>query len=183
MKSASLALETSLLPIVRRRSTQCLFKARRSPIRPFSITLTRETKLRDDMFRWLKNEGNALKNVSSNGPRYIGEELQESRPSRKADEEAEEDENTSEGEDASAGGVKEETSRRKKGNLHPFPSNTRFKSESVLSEELKDHIWHQITVEKQTIRRVSADLQVDMRRVGAVVRLKSLEKEWEKEVS
>ena len=66
--------------------------------------------------------------------------------------------------------------------MFPFPGNKGFRSEAVLSEELKDEIWKRVVVDKTSVRRVSADLLVDMRRVGAVVRLKAVEKEWEKKV-
>ena len=66
--------------------------------------------------------------------------------------------------------------------LMPFPKNSAFRSEAVLSEDLKDEIYKRVVEDKVSVRRVSADLLVDMRRVGAVVRLKAVEKEWEKQV-
>ena len=66
--------------------------------------------------------------------------------------------------------------------MRPFPTNTLFKSEAVLSEELKDEIYKRVVVDKVSVRRVSADLHVEMRRVGAVVRLKVVEKAWEEKV-
>ena len=52
----------------------------------------------------------------------------------------------------------------------------------MLSEELKEEIYKRVMVEGQDIRTVSASLSVEMRRVGAVVRLKAVEKQWESEV-
>ena len=66
--------------------------------------------------------------------------------------------------------------------LMPFPLNRQFRSQHVLSEELKDAIYERVMVEGQSVRNVSAVLGVEMNRVGAVVRLKALEKEWEKQV-
>ena len=67
--------------------------------------------------------------------------------------------------------------------LMPFPMNRSFRSQAVLSEELKDEIYRRITEGNKSVRDVSAALGVEMRRVGAVVRLKALEKRWEEEVS
>ena len=64
----------------------------------------------------------------------------------------------------------------------PFPTNKQFRSQSVLSEELKEVIWHLVIQKGVSVRRVSATYHVDMRRVAAVVRLKEVEKQWEREV-
>ena len=66
--------------------------------------------------------------------------------------------------------------------LMPFPLNKHFRSEAVLSEELKEEIYNRVMVKGSTVRLVSAELGVEMRRVGAVVRLKSVEKQWIKKV-
>ena len=64
-----------------------------------------------------------------------------------------------------------------------FPGNKYFKSQSVLSEALRDEVWRRVREDGKTVREVSAELGVDMRRVGAVVRLKAVEENWIKEVS
>ena len=66
--------------------------------------------------------------------------------------------------------------------LVPFPMNRQFRSQHVLSEELKDAIYEMVMVDGKSVRNVSATLGVEMNRVGAVVRLKAVEKEWEKKV-
>lgn len=66
--------------------------------------------------------------------------------------------------------------------LIPFPMNRQFRSQHVLSEELKDAIYERVMVRGDTVRNVSAALGVEMNRVAAVVRLKAVEKEWEQEV-
>ena len=63
--------------------------------------------------------------------------------------------------------------------LMPFPMNRQFRSQAVLSEELKNAIYERVVVQGKSVRNVSAALGVEMRRVGAVVRLKAVEKEWE----
>ncbi|KAL9099190.1 MAG: hypothetical protein Q9163_005278 [Psora crenata] len=65
--------------------------------------------------------------------------------------------------------------------LMPFPMNRQFRSQPVLSEELKEEIHRRVMVEGQDVRTVSATLHVEMRRVAAVVRLKALEGEWVKQ--
>lgn len=66
--------------------------------------------------------------------------------------------------------------------LMPFPMNRQFRSQAVLSEELKDAIWRRVMEDGKSVRDTSAVLNVEMRRVAAVVRLKAVEKEWEEQV-
>ena len=66
--------------------------------------------------------------------------------------------------------------------LEPFPMNKQFRSQAVLSEDLKEEIWKRVVAQGQSVRYVSAELKVEMRRVGAVVRLKSVEKKWQQQV-
>lgn len=65
----------------------------------------------------------------------------------------------------------------------PFPNNPSFHSEPVLSEEARELIWKSVMEKGMPLKAVSAQFQVDMRRVAAVVRMKEIEKKWEKEVS
>jgi hypothetical protein len=67
--------------------------------------------------------------------------------------------------------------------LMPFPLNRSFISQAVLSDELREEIWKRIMKDSKSVREVSAELGVEMSRVGAVVRLKEVEKEWERVVS
>ena len=66
--------------------------------------------------------------------------------------------------------------------LMPFPLNKGFRSQPVLSEALKDEIFRRVTVERKSVKVVSAEMGVEMSRVGAVVRLKSVEQEWTRTV-
>lgn len=106
------------------------------------------------MFEWLNSEGQELKSHTPGAPNYLTG-LRERRQNN-----------------AQPGGV----SRR------PFPLNTHFVSESILSEELRNEIHRLIMVEKKSVREVSIELGVDMRRIGAVVRLVELEKQWKNQV-
>lgn len=67
--------------------------------------------------------------------------------------------------------------------LRPFPLNKHFRSESVLSEPLRQEVWRRVQVEKKSVRTVSVELGIEMRRVGAVVRLVELERQMRQEVS
>jgi hypothetical protein len=72
--------------------------------------------------------------------------------------------------------------RERGSDLRPYPLNTDFRSQSVLSEELREEIYKKIVAEKVDLSIVSALYGVDMRRVAAVVRLKTIEKNWVSEV-
>ncbi|KAM3416658.1 hypothetical protein BST61_g8249 [Cercospora zeina] len=63
--------------------------------------------------------------------------------------------------------------------MRPFPLNHNFQSQSVLSEELREEIYRQVAAAGVDISTVSAAFGIDLRRVGAVVRLKSIEKRWQ----
>ncbi|KAL9086067.1 MAG: hypothetical protein Q9165_007279 [Trypethelium subeluteriae] len=65
--------------------------------------------------------------------------------------------------------------------LRPFPQNAQFMSQPVLSVELRDEIFRRVKGEGLDVRTVSAQLGVAIERVGAVVRLKTVEEEWIKQ--
>lgn len=65
----------------------------------------------------------------------------------------------------------------------PFPLNPQFRSQPVLSEESRQMIYDKVTVKGESLKAVSAELGVDVRRVAAVVRLKAVEKQWQADVS
>ena len=67
--------------------------------------------------------------------------------------------------------------------LRPFPLNQFFRSEAVLSEPLKDEIYKRVVSQGQGVREVSMALHVEMSRVAAVVRLKTMEQEWLRQAS
>ncbi|PWY91390.1 hypothetical protein BO94DRAFT_533531 [Aspergillus sclerotioniger CBS 115572] len=56
-----------------------------------------------------------------------------------------------------------------------FPYNAHYRSETILSEELRSEIHDRVVNQKKSVRAVSVELNVDMRRVAAVVRLVELE--------
>lgn len=117
------------------------------------------------MFDWLNGPGAELKHHIPGSTNYVtqlrnrrGGDDKES--SSRRDNDAEDD-----------GGLKT-----------PFPLNPQFVSEPILSEELSNEIYKRVVEQKKSVRSVSVELRVDMRRVGAVVRLKELEKRMKNEV-
>ena len=65
----------------------------------------------------------------------------------------------------------------------PFPGNRSFISESILSEELRNEIYVRVVEKKKSVRAVSVELGVDMKRIAAVVRLVELERRQRAQVS
>ena len=57
----------------------------------------------------------------------------------------------------------------------PFPNNQHFFSEPVLSEELRNEVYNRVIGQKKSVRAVSVELGIDMKRIAAVVRLVELE--------
>ena len=152
------------------------------------------------MFRWLNGPGAVFRDPLPGSTHYLSAYDKDGHLIRlkpKRNQEAGEDETTGIKKDKHEDEndeVSEENTRRsdttrsqavpdeQAEDLAPFPMNRNFRSQPVLSEELKDEIWKRIMVEGQSIRVVSAALQVEMRRVGAVVRLKAVEKQWVEQV-
>ncbi|KAJ8106027.1 hypothetical protein OPT61_g9815 [Boeremia exigua] len=62
--------------------------------------------------------------------------------------------------------------------LRPFPQNPYFRSQPVLSEELREAIYQRVKRDGATVSLASVEFGVSNERVGAVVRLKQMEKEW-----
>lgn len=62
--------------------------------------------------------------------------------------------------------------------LRPFPLNQWFRSQPVLSEDLREAIYQRVKKDGATVSLASVEFGVSNERVGAVVRLKQMEKEW-----
>jgi hypothetical protein len=67
--------------------------------------------------------------------------------------------------------------------LRPFPQNQYFRSQPVLSEDLREAIYQRVKRDGATVSLASVEFGVSNERVGAVVRLKQMEKEWIAQVS
>ncbi len=144
------------------------------------------------MFRWLQGPGVAFKDplpgstnylnaYDASGRLYRALEIARARP---ADETASavpgEDEPGTSLEKNIAGD--NELPRETQQDLMPFPLNRNFSSQAVLSEELREEIWARVVLGRKSVKVVSAELGVEMNRIGAVVRLKTVEKEWIRKV-
>ncbi|EMC93745.1 hypothetical protein BAUCODRAFT_75161 [Baudoinia panamericana UAMH 10762] len=68
--------------------------------------------------------------------------------------------------------------KERRSDMRPYPLNDQFSSQAVLSEELREELYTQVAVYKHDISSVAASFSVDIRRVAAVVRLKTIEKQW-----
>lgn len=142
--------------------------------RPFSSTaVARARKLsraRRAMFNWLEGPGSNFLKPRKGSTNYLSAYDASGKLIR-----AEESGNT----EKTATNVPSETVE----DLHPFPLNRVFRSEPVLSTELRDEIYNRIAEKGQTVREVSVDLSVTMERVAAVYRMKEVEKRWAANVS
>lgn len=65
----------------------------------------------------------------------------------------------------------------------PFRWNETFFSMPVLSEGLKEHIYTFVTLDGHPIKKASEHFGVSINRIGAVVRMKQIERNWVQEVS
>lgn len=63
----------------------------------------------------------------------------------------------------------------------PFPLNPLFRSQPVLDETTKELIYDKVVSRGESLKAVSAEMHVDVKRVAAVVRLKEVEKQWTSE--
>lgn len=165
------------------------------------------------MFAWLNGPGRAFREPLNGSTNYLGaydrsgklrrgngralqenDEAKLEKNKKKEDEEDEDDlddvekEQRREAKKSAAANAEAKDARRERGpetpqDLRPFPLNQNFRSQSVLSEELREQLWKEVSENKRSVSTVSAVYGVDMRRVGAVVRLKTVEKEWIAQVS
>jgi len=140
------------------------------------------------MFRWLQGPGSVFKEPLPGSTNYLnaynanGQLMRAlgNAPPRDAEDPPPavpgEDDALDAGEKNIAGG--NELPKEGPQDLMPFPLNRQFRSQAVLSEELREEIWERVIRKGKSVKVVSAELGVEMNRVGAVVRLKSVEKEW-----
>ena len=166
----------------------CYQCARQQTQRSFSTTPRHATRQRRAMFSWLNGPGAAFRHPLPGSTNYLNAYDAAGRLLRATDRQRKSDKNGDGDEDDAAKADYPSLEKNIQGervipretldDLMPFPLNRQFRSEPVLSEELKDEIFRQWKIDKKTVRRISSDLQVEMRRVGAVLRLKSVEEDW-----
>ncbi|GME22802.1 putative ribosomal protein s35 mitochondrial protein [Neofusicoccum parvum] len=159
--------------------------------RNFSQSCRREqTGLRRQMYEWLNGPGAKLRHPLPGSTNYLGAYDRQGNLIRagnrpKPQREGEESSSSEDG-GLEAEAQPDELAQNEDGlppeskeDLHPFPLNTHFYSQSVLSEELREKIYEEVVLEKTPISVVSSSFKVTMERVAAVVRLKALEKQSE----
>ncbi|KAK6540891.1 hypothetical protein TWF694_008274 [Orbilia ellipsospora] len=65
----------------------------------------------------------------------------------------------------------------KNATMSPFPTNPTYKVHPALSTEFREQIYQRVR-EGRSVRRVSAEVNCELERVAAVVRLKEIERKW-----
>ena len=145
------------------------------------------------MFQWLNGPGAAFRQPLPGSTNYLGAYTKDGRLIRvvRGDKGRKESETRSDVEDGKRSGSSDsnvsieadELPRELLSDMQPFPNNPEFRSQPVLSEDLREEIYRRVHIEGKSVKVVSAELGVEMNRVGAVVRLKAVEKEWIKKVS
>lgn len=155
------------------------------------------------MYNWLNGPGQQLKHPLPGSTNYLGAYSKDGRllragpdwrrpepgeaEKKPADAESEEPED-----DLEMAVRRDEEKKQKQANselppetredLRPFPLNTHFRSQPVLSEELREAIYNRVVNGGASVSLASVEFGVSNERVGAVVRLKQLEKQWIAEV-
>ncbi|KAI9675533.1 MAG: hypothetical protein M1829_003337 [Trizodia sp. TS-e1964] len=160
--------------------------------RRFSTSPQLSTGLRRQMYQWLNGHGAAFRDPLPGSTNYLNayDNKGNLRRLRNAQKDAGSSKQSSLdpfGKNEDGEGTEAESLPRMEemplppeqaSDLRPFPLNTAFTSQPVLSEELRDEVWRRVVEKGQSVRTVSSQLGVEMRRVGAVVRLKTIEKQW-----
>ena len=147
------------------------------------------------MFRWLEGPGSVFRDPLPGSTNYLNAYDQSGRLIRASERDPKkmnpDDEQSAPlpGEEDSSAGSSEKNyamgrsiPKEQLDDLVPFPLNGQFRSQPVLSDELRDEVWYRHSELKRSVRVISAELGIEMRRVGAVVRLKAVENEWIKQV-
>lgn len=142
------------------------------------------------MYDWLNGPGEKLRYPLPGSTNYLGayDKLGNLKRAGKAAGERRKKEDPESSEDGGLeAGVDDTTNNdlppERKEDLTPFPLNKYFYSQSVLSEELREKIYDVVVREETPISVVSTSYKITMERVAAVVRLKTLEKQYQAEVS
>ena len=177
---------------LRATTSLCSQCRRKAQSRFFSSTPRPSTRLRVSMFRWLNGPGQAFKDPLPGSTNYLNAYNPQGHLIRARNETTPTKES---GPDDTGGSVNSGPGQLEKNiaggkpipketadDLMPFPMNRQFRSQPVLSEELRDAVYDKIIREGWSVRKVSAFYGIDMQRVGAVVRLKTIENQWVQEV-
>ncbi|KAG9681832.1 hypothetical protein KCU98_g13567, partial [Aureobasidium melanogenum] len=160
----------------------------------FHATCKNDTRLRRNMFSWLNGPGRVFREPLPGSTNYLGAydrsgNLMRLRAGAEEEKDQEDQVDVSklneeekakynQEKEAKAAEGRNELPRERQSDLRPYPLNNDFRSQSVLSEELREEIYKKIVDDKVDLSTVSALYGVDMRRVAAVVRLKTIERNW-----
>ena len=148
-----LATTTSASPVTT-FTTSCLLPRTCVPFSTSSAPAV--TKLRREFFEWLDGPGNVFKQPPRQGQtNYLG------------------------GYDLKTGEARDSARTSK----IPFPLNPVFVATPVVSDELAIEVYRRVVEGGKSVRAVSAELNVTLERVAAIVRLKAIEKKWVSEVN
>ena len=143
------------------------------------------------MFRWLEGPGSVFRDPLPGSTNYLNAYDQSGRLIRASERNKEDDEDNVPPPGEEGLGAKSSEKNYEMGtaipketldDLVPFPMNRQFRSQPVLSDELRDEVWYRHSELKKSVRVISAELGIEMRRVGAVIRLKAVENEWIQQV-
>ncbi|EKG15249.1 Ribosomal protein S35 mitochondrial [Macrophomina phaseolina MS6] len=143
------------------------------------------------MYDWLNGPGAKLKNPLPGSTNYLGAYDKQGNLIRASNKPrargGEGGENTSSEDGGLEARIEPETESRdddavppeSREDLQPFPLNKHFYSQPVLSEELRERIYEEAVHGDKPIAIISSSYKVTMERAAAVVRLKTIEKQWE----
>jgi hypothetical protein len=155
----------------------------------FQSTSKNDTRLRRNMFAWLNGPGRVFREQLQGSTNYLSAydragNLMRMRQDPEQDNEDQDGEDKKMQDNGNVGGEekaaedRDRLPRERAADLRPYPLNNNFRSQAVLSEELREELYKKIVHERIDLPTVSALYGVDMRRVAAVVRLKTIEKDW-----
>ncbi|PNS20213.1 hypothetical protein CAC42_5663 [Sphaceloma murrayae] len=146
------------------------------------------TRLRRRMYAWFNGPGRNFREPLPGSTNYMGAYTQEGKLKRvdaagRGQDEDMEDEQQGEDRDDGLGDggekkAKNELPPERTGDLRPYPLNENFMSQSVLSDEMKELVFQKVVEKGESVSAVSVELGIDMRRIGAVVRLLTVERNW-----
>lgn len=132
------------------------------------------------MFGWLNGPGENFRHPLPNSTNYLSAYDRRGNLLRQADSSknrrAPSAPTTSDSQALEDAAVENKLEKENREDLRPFPLNQHFVSQSVLSEQLRQEIWRRVKVDGKSVRTVSVEMGVEMRRVGAVVRLVEVER-------
>lgn len=142
---------------------------------------------RQALFNWLDGPGAVFRYPLPGSTNYLSAYNRTGQLIRVANSGKQEDSNDEEGDTDDARALEAAATTKsiapeRREDLRPFPNNKAFYSEGILSEALRLEIWRRVQIQGHSIRQTSAEFQVEMRRVAAVVRLVEIERRMKAEV-